>query len=123
MLSRISWSQFLGGCLLLLSSPYLVLAANFDVNVAQTGLSYTPDNLDNVAAQDTVTFHFSSGPHSATQGSFQSPCSPLSGGFDSGLYVHLGLTAILIFIIIIIILEIFLQTPIWIYQYLPDHRD
>jgi hypothetical protein len=89
MLSRTSWSRFLGGCLLLLSSPYLVLAANFDVNVAQTGLSYTPDHLDSVNAQDTVTFHFLSGPHSATQGSFQSPCSPLSGGFDSGLYVFL----------------------------------
>ena len=87
MLSYMSWSQFLGNCLLLILSPYLVLAANFDVNVAQSGLTYTPDHLDNVAPQDTVTFHWSSGPHSATQGTLESPCSPLSGGFDSGLYV------------------------------------
>jgi hypothetical protein len=90
MLSHTSWSQFLGGCLLLISSPYLVLAANHDVNVAQTGLTYSPDHLDNVAAQDTVTFHWLSGPHSATQGTLEAPCTALSGGLDSGLYVPLS---------------------------------
>src|SRR4051812_35336653 len=84
MLTSTSLSQLLGASLLLFSAAN---AANHDVQVAQSGLTYTPDHLDNVAAQDTVTFHFTSGPHSATQSTLTDPCSPLSGGFDSGLYV------------------------------------
>lgn len=78
----LSLSQFLGTCLVLSN---LVAAANHDVQVAQSGLSYNPDHLDSVAAQDTITFHWTNGPHSATQGSLDSPCTALSGGFDSGL--------------------------------------
>ncbi|KAG8822718.1 hypothetical protein FRC17_009484 [Serendipita sp. 399] len=59
----------------------VVDAANHDVNLS--GLSFAPDHLADVAAGDTVTFHFVGGVHTATQSSLDAPCEHLAGGFDS----------------------------------------
>ncbi|PVG01734.1 hypothetical protein CPB86DRAFT_57412 [Serendipita vermifera] len=60
-----------------------VHAANFDVNVGQTGLTFTPDHVSGAASGDTVTFHFYPSSHSVTQSSLETPCEDLTGGFDS----------------------------------------
>jgi plastocyanin len=61
----------------------LASAANHDVMVGQSGLTFSPNNL--TAAQgDTVTFHYYPKAHSVVQAAFASPCQPLSGGFFSG---------------------------------------
>jgi hypothetical protein len=42
-----------------------------------------------------ITFNFTSSPgnHSVTQSSFDTPCNPLSGGFDSGtVFIPQGVT-------------------------------
>ncbi|PVF98800.1 hypothetical protein CPB86DRAFT_339951 [Serendipita vermifera] len=76
--------------LILLFSLAAVQGANFDVNVGQGGFTYSPDHVSGAASGDTVTFHFSPGGHTVTQGSLDTPCSPLSGGFNSG--PHTGST-------------------------------
>ncbi|KAG8818423.1 hypothetical protein FRC17_010837 [Serendipita sp. 399] len=67
----------------LLSAPFVVLAANFDVNVGNTGLNFTPDHVKDAKAGDTVTFHFISGTHTVTQSTLEAPCT--QRGFDSGV--------------------------------------
>lgn len=55
------------------------------VIVGGTGvLTFQPDHLT-AAEGDVVQFVFHAKNHTATQSSFKSPCSPLAGGFDSGL--------------------------------------
>jgi plastocyanin len=57
-----------------------------DVTVgAQNGsvIAYTP-NYVNASIGDIVRFTFMQKNHTVTQSSFASPCSPLTGGFDSG---------------------------------------
>jgi len=58
-------------------------AAVIDVQVGQTGLTFTPEA---VLAQpgDQVVFHYHPKNHSVTQSSFASPCGRKDGGFDSG---------------------------------------
>jgi len=53
------------------------------VIVGSSGLTFSPNT---VVAQpgDTVTFEFRPKNHTATQSTFASPCSPMSGGFTSG---------------------------------------
>jgi len=58
----------------------LASAATFQVKVGQGGNVFEPST---VTAQvgDTVEFHFSGVRHDVVQSTFDSPCSPLSGGF------------------------------------------
>ncbi|KAG8861948.1 hypothetical protein FRB96_002391 [Tulasnella sp. 330] len=62
----------------------LVSATNTTVMVAANGaLTFTPDTVT-AAAGDFVVFQFQASGHSATQSSFQAPCTALSGGVNSG---------------------------------------
>ncbi|PAV23312.1 hypothetical protein PNOK_0038000 [Pyrrhoderma noxium] len=57
----------------------------FNVTVGGPGvLRYDPPFIQNAVANDQVVFIFKQKNHTATQSSFNDPCSPLSGGFDSG---------------------------------------
>ncbi|KAH8816034.1 Cupredoxin [Xylogone sp. PMI_703] len=61
-----------------------VNAATIDINVGQTGLSFSPNS---VTAQvgDVLQFHFFPGGHSVVQGDFANPCQPSSSSaFFSG---------------------------------------
>ncbi|KAG9017175.1 hypothetical protein FRB90_001441 [Tulasnella sp. 427] len=49
----------------------------------EAGLVYTPNHVK-AHVGDTVTFHFHFKNHTVTQSSFEKPCEPLEGGFDSG---------------------------------------
>ncbi|KAG8815463.1 hypothetical protein FRC17_000704 [Serendipita sp. 399] len=66
----------------LLLAP-LVLAANFDVNVGEAGLNFTPDHVQDAKSGDTVIFRFFNGGHTVTQSTLSAPCTPR--GFDSGV--------------------------------------
>jgi len=61
----------------------LASATVIDVQVGQTGLTFTPEA---VLAQpgDQVVFHYHAKNHSVTQSSFASPCGKKDGGVDSG---------------------------------------
>jgi plastocyanin len=58
-------------------------AANFQVQVGNGGLMFTPPSV-NASVGDTVSFVFYPKNHTVTQSSFPAPCQPLSGGIDSG---------------------------------------
>ncbi|KAL0947458.1 hypothetical protein HGRIS_013565 [Hohenbuehelia grisea] len=61
-----------------------VRGANFDVIVGGPGiLKYDPPFV-NAAVGDVVRFIFKQKNHTATQSTFESPCTPAQGGFDSG---------------------------------------
>ncbi|KAG9019977.1 hypothetical protein FS837_008717 [Tulasnella sp. UAMH 9824] len=47
------------------------------------GLVYTPNQV-HAEPGDKVKFHFQFKNHTVTQSSFDEPCEPLKGGFDSG---------------------------------------
>jgi len=57
-------------------------AANFQVQVGNGGLTFTPNTV-NASVGDTVSFVFYPKNHTVTQSSFTAPCQPLSGGLDS----------------------------------------
>jgi plastocyanin len=60
-----------------------VTAAQFNVTVGGSGLTYTPEF---VTAQpgDVVVFTFQQKNHTVTQSTFASPCQRSAGGFDTG---------------------------------------
>ncbi|KAG8807192.1 hypothetical protein FRC18_005684, partial [Serendipita sp. 400] len=96
--------------LALLSSHLLpVNGANHDVTLS--GLSYSPNHLDNVAAGDTITFMASGGSHTATQSSLVNPCVHATGGFDSGT-LNSGQTYQI---------TVNDTNPIWVYCMMPGH--
>ncbi|OAL39954.1 hypothetical protein AYO20_00867 [Fonsecaea nubica] len=69
----------------LLSLGALASAATIDVNVGQSGLTYSPDTVQ-AAVGDIVNFHFYPGEHAVTQSTFDSPCQPVSGNaINSGV--------------------------------------
>lgn len=72
--------------LILVSAP-AVLAAEpkvWDITVGgAAGLIYTPNQVKPDVG-DILSFHFQIKNHTVTQSSFDSPCTPLAGGFDSG---------------------------------------
>jgi plastocyanin len=72
------------GALLSLAVIPVVRAAQINVTVGGPDtIKYTPDFVTaNVG--DVVVFTFQQKNHTATQSTFQSPCSPMPGGFDSG---------------------------------------
>jgi len=62
----------------------LASAAEIKVTVGGTaGLKFTPPSV-NAAVGDVVTFTFQQKNHTVTQSTFESPCTPLAAGFDSG---------------------------------------
>ncbi|KAG8756966.1 hypothetical protein FRC14_002505 [Serendipita sp. 396] len=96
--------------LALLSSHLLsVNGANHDVTLS--GLSYSPNHLDSVAAGDTITFMASGGSHTATQSSLVNPCVHATGGFDSGT-LNSGQTYQI---------TVNDTNPIWVYCMMPGH--
>ncbi|KAG8976272.1 hypothetical protein FRB94_013762 [Tulasnella sp. JGI-2019a] len=55
-----------------------------NISVGASGLTFSPDQV-NATAGDILLFQFHPGDHSVTQSSaISAPCSPLSGGIDSG---------------------------------------
>jgi len=54
-----------------------------DENTGKNGIGFDPSSI-RPAPGDTITFEFHAGTHSVIQTSFQNPCTPLSGGFNSG---------------------------------------
>jgi plastocyanin len=59
-----------------------VSAANIQVQVGASGLTYTPSQV-NASVGDTVSFVFNPKNHTVTQSTFAAPCQPMSGGVDS----------------------------------------
>jgi hypothetical protein len=62
------------------------LAANYDIFVGMTGLSFTT-NTTIGAVDDTLTFHFYPGKHNVVSDSFDTPCTFTDGAFYSGFNV------------------------------------
>lgn len=60
-----------------------VSAENFQVNVGQSGLAFSPPTVTAVPG-DTVSFTFYPKNHTVTQSTFTAPCEPMTGGVDSG---------------------------------------
>ncbi|KDQ20387.1 hypothetical protein BOTBODRAFT_141985 [Botryobasidium botryosum FD-172 SS1] len=54
-----------------------------DENTGNNGLGFDPSSIRPVAG-DTIVFEFHAGTHSVIQSTFDKPCTPLSGGFQSG---------------------------------------
>lgn len=50
---------------------------------ANGALAFSPSNV-NATVGDTINFSFLAGSHTVTQSTFAAPCSPMSGGFNSG---------------------------------------
>ncbi|KAK2591006.1 hypothetical protein QQS21_011319 [Conoideocrella luteorostrata] len=48
------------------------------------GLTFQPDQLNNVPMGDTVVFEFLAQNHTVTQSPFDTPCKAMPGGMDSG---------------------------------------
>ncbi|KAF9484795.1 hypothetical protein BDN70DRAFT_56073 [Pholiota conissans] len=82
---------FLTSYLALAIAHYLLLFCNgqttHTVTVGQLGSFYDPPQLL-TGVNDTVTFIFAGDNHTVTQSSFDNPCSPLAGGFDSGIVIN-----------------------------------
>ncbi|KZV92847.1 Cupredoxin [Exidia glandulosa HHB12029] len=53
------------------------------IEVGNGGLTFTPDRAT-AKKGDTIIFHFAAGNHTVTQSTFAAPCTPMSGGADSG---------------------------------------
>jgi len=69
------------------------VTVGIDETNGQQGIGFDPSAI-RPAAGDTITFNFqlpayikspSSVQHSATQSTFDAPCTPVSGGFDTGI--------------------------------------
>jgi len=74
----------------LLTLVSAIQAAVINITVAASGLTYTPSNV-NALVGDTLHFVWGSDDHTVSQSTFQSPCSPMAGGFDSG-HLDVGAT-------------------------------
>jgi len=68
-----------------------VQAATYNVEVGNGGNTFAPTTVTAVA-NDIVVFTFKGGSHTVTQSTFANPCSPLSGGVDSGPQAVAGTT-------------------------------
>jgi len=76
--------HFALGSLFLFASTQIALAATIDVTVGGPGvLKFNPSSV-NANVGDVVRFIFNQKNHTVTQSTLESPCTPLSGGFDSG---------------------------------------
>jgi len=66
--------------------PTFAIAAPKVFTVEVTSFIFNPSSIASAANGDIIQFVFSGtvGPHSVVQSSFDKPCQPLAGGFDSG---------------------------------------
>ncbi|OCT50266.1 extracellular serine-rich protein [Cladophialophora carrionii] len=90
-------------------------AATFDVDAGEKGLSFEPDTIT-AAMGDTVNVHFYPGGHTATQSTFDDPCSPMSGGINSGVVNSNSGQASQMFSF-----QVNTTDPIWMYCGAPGH--
>ncbi|ETI23916.1 hypothetical protein G647_05723 [Cladophialophora carrionii CBS 160.54] len=90
-------------------------AATFDVDAGENGLSFEPDTIT-AAMGDTVNVHFYPGGHTATQSTFDNPCSPMSGGINSGVVNSNSGQASQMFSF-----QVNTTDPIWMYCGAPGH--
>jgi len=76
--------HFALGSFFLLASAQIALAATIQVTVGGTGvLAFNPSSV-NANVGDVIQFNFQQKNHTVTQSTLTTPCSPLTGGFDSG---------------------------------------
>jgi len=62
-----------------------IMAQNvISVRVGDNGQFYTPNSIQ-APSGSIINFQFVGTAHSVVQGSFSTPCQPLTGGFDSGI--------------------------------------
>ncbi|KAF8610095.1 hypothetical protein BDV93DRAFT_517278 [Ceratobasidium sp. AG-I] len=67
-----------------------VLAFNYTVGVGKdettgkVGMGFDPSSV-RPQAGDMIVFEYRAGSHSAVQSTFDNPCTPMSGGYDSGV--------------------------------------
>jgi len=66
------------------AAEYLV-GVGKDETTGKKGIGFDPSVIHPIAG-DTVRFEFRSGAHSAVQTTFETPCVPLDGGFNSGVF-------------------------------------
>ncbi|KAG8856058.1 hypothetical protein FRB96_006625 [Tulasnella sp. 330] len=93
--------------------PLAARAAVWNVTVGgSAGLVYTPPFV-NAAVNDTVHFTFNANNHTVTQSSFDTPCSPLLGGVNTGFNFPVDPTTTSDFPTFDIIVKD--SEPIWIY--------
>ncbi|KAG9051483.1 hypothetical protein FS837_006659 [Tulasnella sp. UAMH 9824] len=80
------FSKSLLASLLLVSAPAALAAPKvWDITVGgAAGLVYTPNQVPKADVGDILSFHFQFKNHTVTQSSFDAPCTPWAGGFDSG---------------------------------------
>jgi plastocyanin len=85
-------------------------AANFQVQVGNGGLTFTPTTVT-AAVGDTVSFVFYPKNHTVTQSSFTAPCQPLANGIDSSFQpVTANATSVPSFSV-----TVNATTPLWFY--------
>jgi hypothetical protein len=72
--------------LMVLTYTLPVLAKDIHINVAPNNQPTIEPSPSQAEVDDVLIFHFpSSGSHSIVQGTFESPCQPVDGGFYSGI--------------------------------------
>ncbi|KIL64606.1 hypothetical protein M378DRAFT_126435 [Amanita muscaria Koide BX008] len=73
-----------GACLLPFISAFtfIVYVGKNEVT-GQKGLGFDPSDINPVVG-DIVSFTFASGTHSVVQSTFDHPCTPINGGYNSG---------------------------------------
>jgi len=104
-----------GLCLLVVPR---VRGASFNVTVGGPGvLKYDPPSL-NANAGDVVRFIFKQKNHTTTQSSFESPCKPVQGGFDSG-FVPVADNVVADFLVAELIVRD--TNPVWVYCKQANH--
>ncbi|KAG8969226.1 hypothetical protein FRC03_003751 [Tulasnella sp. 419] len=55
-----------------------------DETTGKLGIGFDPSSI-RPAAGDTLVFEYRAGVHSAVQTTFENPCTPMPGGYDSGI--------------------------------------
>ncbi|KAG9019559.1 hypothetical protein FRB90_000467 [Tulasnella sp. 427] len=93
-----------------LAVPAVFAQTTHSVVVGASGLTFTPNQVT-AAVGDIVTFEFHPKNHTLTQSTFASPCSPMSGGVDSG-FMPVAATATEFPVFSFKINEV---TPLWFY--------
>ncbi|KAJ7353656.1 hypothetical protein DFH08DRAFT_69442 [Mycena albidolilacea] len=69
---------------LVLGSNDFTVGVGKDENTGKKGLGFDPSSI-HPAAGDFIVWEFRSGSHSAVQSTFDNPCTPMDGGFNSGV--------------------------------------
>ncbi|KAH9968985.1 hypothetical protein BC827DRAFT_1166910 [Russula dissimulans] len=69
-----------------LSSAVNAAVYNVSVGSATANLTFSPNNITDVAVGDTINFLYLPKNHSVVQSSFATPCTPLDGGFKDSFH-------------------------------------